>query len=233
MNLDASHSFGVQAGADPFSPLIELAIELAAEWHQGQHRKGRWRPPTFEYEEENVAVRVPVMAHLTSVASIVQRAGWPDPVVAAAYLHDILEDRNREGQYYDRSALIDAVGEEVTGYVETLTETKLGPDGSYLSWRERKEEYIQQIREGTPEAAGISLADKLHNLWTMNQSLDLGINIFADSKGRKGLSAGPERQLWFYSAVLEATREHEDPRLPPMRERLQYELDRFKEFTAR
>ncbi|NBC85912.1 MAG: HD domain-containing protein [Bacteroidetes bacterium] len=194
-------SVGVQPGLDPFSPLIELAIELASEWHQGQHRKGRWRPPTFEYEADEASVRVPVMAHLTSVASIVQRCGWPDPVVAAAYLHDILEDKNREG--------------------------------SYLPWDMRKKEYIQQIRDGSPGAAGISLADKLHNLWTMNQSLDLGINIFADAEGRKGLSAGPEQQHWFYRSVLDATRDHEDPRLPPMRRRLEYELERFDEFTER
>jgi hypothetical protein len=201
MSNDMPESVGVQPGLDPFSPLIELAIELASEWHQGQHRKGRWRPPTFEYEADEASVRVPVMAHLTSVASIVQRCGWPDPVVAAAYLHDILEDKNREG--------------------------------SYLPWDMRKKEYIQQIRDGSPGAAGISLADKLHNLWTMNQSLDLGINIFADAEGRKGLSAGPEQQHWFYRSVLDATRDHEDPRLPPMRRRLEYELERFDEFTER
>lgn len=233
MRNDMPESVGVQPGLDPFSPLIELAIELASEWHQGQHRKGRWRPPTFEYEADEASVRVPVMAHLTSVASIVQRCGWPDPVVAAAYLHDILEDRNREGRYYDVETLREAVGEEVTGYVQTLTETKRYPDGSYLPWDMRKKEYIQQIRDGSPGAAGISLADKLHNLWTMNQSLDLGINIFADAEGRKGLSAGPEQQDWFYRSVLDATREHEDPRLPPMRRRLEYELERFDEFTER
>jgi hypothetical protein len=217
---------------DIFSPLIELAIELSSEWHQGQHRKGRWRPPTFSYEEAGADVRVPVMAHLTSVASIVQRAGWPDPVVAAAYLHDILEDKNREGEYYNEADLVETVGEEVAGYVKTLTETKRYPDGSHIPWKERKDEYIAQIRDGSPGAAGISLADKLHNLWTMNQSLDLGINIFADADGRKGLSAGPDQQKWFYTAVLEATRAHGDPRLPPMRGRLDWEIDRFTELTA-
>jgi len=218
--------------SDLFSPLIELAIELASEWHQGQHRKGRWRPPTFEYEKTEGDVKVPVMAHLTSVASIVQRAGWPDPVVAAAYLHDILEDKNREKRYYSEADLVETVGEEVAGYVKTLTETKRRPDGSHIPWRERKDEYIAQIRNGSPGAAGISLADKLHNLWTMNQSLDLGINIFSDEGGRKGLSAGPDRQKWFYETVLDATRAQEDPRLPPMRTRLQREIDRFTELTA-
>jgi len=215
-----------------FSPLIELAIELAAEWHQGQPRKGRWRPPTFEFEEENAEVRVPVMAHLTSVASIVQRAGWPDPVVAAAYLHDILEDRNREGARYRESDLRDAVGDRVTDYVLTLTETKVDANGTYIGWKDRKLEYIEQIRAGSPEAAGISLADKIHNLWTMNQSLDMGIDVFRTANGRKGLSAGPDEQLWFYRSVLDATTAHDDPRLPRMRARLQHEIDRFDTFTA-
>jgi len=217
---------------DIFSPLIELAIELAAEWHQGQPRKGRWRPPTFAFEEESAEVRVPVMAHLTSVASIVQRAGWPDPVVAAAYLHDILEDRNREGARYRESDLREAVGDTVTGYVLTLSETKVDVDGNYIGWKDRKLEYIEQIRTGLPEAAGISLADKLHNLWTMNQSLDMGIDVFQSANGRKGLSAGPDEQLWFYRSVLDATTAHDDPRLPRMRARLQHEIDRFDTFTA-
>ena len=37
-----------------FSPLVEQAIELAAQWHDSTYRKSRWRDPAFDLPEEAV-----------------------------------------------------------------------------------------------------------------------------------------------------------------------------------
>jgi len=87
---------------------------------------------------------------------------------------------------------------------------------------------VAQLKTGRPEAAAISLADKLHNLWTMTQGLEQGDDIFAHGPNRRGLSAGPEQQQWFHRAVLEASTAHDDPRLDPLRTRLADEIRRFE-----
>ena len=65
----------------------------------------------------------------------------------------------------------------------------------------------------------------------MNGSLASGLDVFTSGPNRKALNAGPEEQRWFNKAVLSATLAHSDDRLPPMRARLQEEMDRFKDLT--
>lgn len=204
-----------------FRPLIEHAIELSAQWHDGTYRKSVWRDPAFEVPEDE-EIQIPVIAHLAAVASIVRRAGWSEETVAAAYLHDTIEDMNRHGQRLRRKQLREAVGTEVARLVDQVSEQKLDDEGRMRAWRDRKEDYLEGIREGSAEAAAISLADKIHNLWSINQSLDAGEDIFGS------LSGDPSDQRWFHRAVLEASTHHEDVRLEPMRDRLRREIGRFE-----
>ena len=213
---------------DFFSPLIESAIELSSQWHDQTYRKKRWRVAPFDVPPDEI-LRVPVMAHATAVAMAVQRAGWEEEVVAAAFLHDVLEDANRYGQRLRSEVLRDELGEAVLGFVQEVTEQQFDADEKRRSWRDRKEDYVRQIRTGTPQASGISLADKLHNLWSINQAHARGVDVFAADQHGKGLRGGPEEHLWFYESVLEATRHHEDARLAPMRERLGEEIGALRE----
>ncbi len=61
----------------------------------------------------------------------------------------------------------------------------------------------------------------------MASSLEAGIDIFTSTPGRRGLSAGPDQQLWFFEAVLTESESSGDARLAPMRDRLRQEVDRF------
>ena len=210
-----------------FNPLIEHAIELAAQWHDGTYRKGRWRDAPFDVPD-GAMLRVPVMAHVTAVAMTILRAGWEDAVVAAAFLHDVLEDANQYDHYLRLAHLEQIVGEEVARIVLEVTEEKFDEDGKHRTWRQRKEDYIAGIRTHSIGAAAISLADKQHNLWNINQSLERGIDVYANNTNRRGLSSGPEAQHWFHLSVLEATRGHLDDRLAPMRDGLRYEISRFE-----
>jgi (p)ppGpp synthase/HD superfamily hydrolase len=207
-----------------FSPLVEHAIELSAQWHDGTYRKSVWRDPAFEVPEDE-DIQIPVIAHLAAVASIVHRAGWDEVTVAAAYLHDTIEDMNQHGQRLRRKQLREAVGAEVARLVAQVSEQKLDDEGAMRPWRARKEDYLEGVRTGPPEAAAISLADKIHNLWSINQSLAADAPIF------DALSGDPQAQRWFHGAVLEASTHHDDPRLAPMRERLRREIDRLEAQT--
>ena len=210
-----------------FSPLIEQAVELAAQWHDATYRKGSWREPPFT-PPDGALVHIPTVAHVTAVAFAVQRAGWEDEVVAAALLHDVLEDANRYNQRFREQQMRDLVGDRVTDLVRTLSEQKFDADGRRQRWRARKDGYLEQLRSGEPETMAISLADKLHNLWSMNESLSRDIGIFEDGPGRRALSAGPEAQQWFYRSVLAIATSYDDARLVPMKDRLDNELERFE-----
>ncbi len=212
---------------DPLPALLERAIELAAEWHEGTYRKGRWRSEPFDPPPE-VLLRVPVMAHVTAVALAVQRAGWPDEAVAAAFLHDVLEDRNRFGDAMPREMLTAEVGEAVARLVDVVSEPKRDAAGVPLRWRDRKDAYLVQIEQGPDEAVAISLADKLHNAWTMNESMAAGVDLFTDAPGRRALSEGPTAQVWFFRSVLAVTSVREDRRLAPLRAQLGQEVARFE-----
>lgn len=212
----------------PFSPLVEHAIEFAAEWHAATHRKSRWREQAFTVPDGEV-LRVPAMAHVTAVAMIVQRAGWDDATVAAAFLHDTLEDPNRWGCYLPADTLRLAMGDEVVDLVLAVTEQKFDADGSRRSWRARKEGYVATLRSAPAGAVAVSLADKLHNLWTMNEALLCGVDIFTTGEGRSALTAGPEEQIWFVRAVLEVSLGYTDRRLVPLRDQLGVEIQRFAE----
>ena len=210
-----------------FSALVERAVEIAAEWHDQTYRKGRWSDPCVEVPD-GARARVPAMAHVTTVALTVQRAGWGDEAVAAAFLHDTLEDPDRYGHAMTADALAALVGEDVVRIVEAVTEPKRDAGGDWLPWRVRKEAYLDALGAGPPEGAAVSLADKLHNAFSMASSLEGGIDIFSDGPGHRALSAGPEAQAWFFHAALDATRAFDDPRLVPMRERLEAEVARFE-----
>lgn len=214
-----------------FNPLIERAIELSAEWHEGTYRKGRWRDEPF-MSPLGEALHIPMAAHVTAVAMTVQRAGWEDEVVAAAFLHDVLEDRNRYREGMTPEQLAALVGEEVTALVAAVTEPKHDDAGHPLPWRVRKEAYLGTLDAGPVGASAISLADKLHNVWTMAESLAAGVDVFTSAPHRRALSAGPEAQRWFFRAVLDTTRRHDDPRLGPMRDRLEEEIARFEQLTG-
>ena len=215
-----------------FSPLIEQAVELASEWHAGTFRKGRWRDPSFLLPNGD-APRVPVISHVTTVAMTVQKAGWDDITVAAAFLHDILEDPNQLGQIMSFEELSSRMGSEVAQRVSEVSEAKKDAQGNWLKWKTRKIGYIEGLKKHGVEAAAISLADKIHNLWSLNETLDNGIDIFLTTRRRKGLSAGPAPQRWFYNAVYEATMHHTDDRLVPMQARFKQELIRFEALTSK
>ncbi|MGB3543477.1 HD domain-containing protein [Rubrivirga sp.] len=211
--------------SDLFSPLVEHAIETAAEWHDGTYRKGRWTDSCIDTDDVG---RVPTMAHVTTVALTVQRAGWNDHAVAAAFLHDALEDGNRHRESLSRDALVARVGERVVRIVEAVSEPKTDLEGVPLPWRARKEAYLERLASGPVEAAAVSLADKLHNAYAMSSSLEAGIDIFCDGPNRRGLSAGAQHQRWFFVAVLDVSRRHPDDRLVWMRRRLEGEVQRFE-----
>jgi (p)ppGpp synthase/HD superfamily hydrolase len=125
------------------SERLHRAIDLAARAHEGQFRKDK-------------DIRIPYVAHVYGVAMLLAHHRFGEDVVIAALLHDVLEDSP------EFAAEVAGFGDNVHRWVLTVTDPTAGQNPP--NWLERKAVYIDQIRNGEPEAKAIACADKIHNM---------------------------------------------------------------------
>ncbi|HHH30362.1 MAG TPA: HD domain-containing protein [Polyangiaceae bacterium] len=159
--------------------LITRARELARAAHAGQVRK---------------AGNTPYFEHLEAVEEVLEAHGFSDPVViAAALLHDLLED-----QPAFEPALRAEMPEDVLEIVEVLTEPKLDERGHPRPKRERFEAYLAQLEGASGparRAIPISCADKIHNLRSLVAAHAAGDSLLVRLSTRPGQHAAQLRAL--------------------------------------
>jgi len=124
-------------------PLVRAALEKARTAHEGQVRNGSGGMPYVE--------------HPMRVASLLDEHEYRQEVLAAALLHDVVEDSETTLE-----ELRAEFGDEVAGLVGALTD-----DESIDSYRERKAEHRERVAAADGEAMAIYGADKLTNTSTL------------------------------------------------------------------
>lgn len=97
-------------------------------------------------------IKEPYFRHVERVARYMQSANLPDHVVAAGYLHDVVEDTE-----ITLEDLAEWFPVEVTSLVWAVTRV---PGESYTS-------FILRVKDAGPEAIAIKLADLSDNLATI------------------------------------------------------------------
>jgi (p)ppGpp synthase/HD superfamily hydrolase len=137
----------IEAAADR-SPLVRAALEKARDAHRGQVRNGSGGMPYVE--------------HPVAVAALLDEGGYDEEAVAAALLHDVVEDSDTS-----LDELRELFGEKVAGYVGALTD-----DESIDSYRARKAEHRERVAAAAPEALAIYAADKLTNASTLREAYE-------------------------------------------------------------
>lgn len=125
------------------SPLVRAALEKARVAHEGQVRNGSGGMPYVE--------------HPVTVAARLEELGYREEVLAAALLHDVVEDSETTLE-----ELREAFGEEVAGLVGAMTD-----DESIDSYRERKTEHRERVAAADGEVLAIYGSDKLTNVSTL------------------------------------------------------------------
>ncbi len=180
-----------------FPPLLEAAVRLAARGHHNQFRKNVEDPEGDSPSGAFLLDRVPYVTHLMATMCILARLGARDEVLAAAVLHDYLEDvPDPDGRNNIRQVL----GDEVLSLVLEVTEDKRRGLKQADTWEIRKQEQIDHVARMTEEAVLIKAADVLHNV----QSLTLDLEAAGDVDAVwRHFNAGPERQLWYFASVSE------------------------------
>jgi (p)ppGpp synthase/HD superfamily hydrolase len=136
---------GIDAAIDR-SGLVRDAFEAAQLAHAGQFRNG--------------GEKVPYIDHPLAVTERLVEHGFPDGVLAAALLHDVVED-SETGVEELRARF----GDPVADLVAALTE-----DATIEDYEERKGEHRQRVVEGGPQALAIYAADKLTNVATLREA---------------------------------------------------------------
>jgi (p)ppGpp synthase/HD superfamily hydrolase len=111
-------------------------VEFAKDRHAGQRRPG---------DEASFVL------HPLEVASLLERSHYPDHVVAAAVLHDVLEDTDVE-----RSELEARFGRDVGDLVASVTD-----DPAIADDEERKDDVRQRVRKIGGYAPAVYAADKI------------------------------------------------------------------------
>jgi len=180
------------------SERFEEALRLATQLHAGQKRKES---------------KTPYLAHLLSVTALVLEAGGDEDIAIAALLHDAVED---QGGLETLEQIRDKFGSRVADIVEACTDAYTLPKPP---WRERKEAYIAHLREATPEAQLVSLADKLHNARSILRDLRQRGETTWDK-----FNGGKEGTLWYYRTLLEVFQESMDGALVDELERVVTEI---------
>ena len=101
----------------PDRPLVTTAMERALRWAADHHRDQRRKGSDLPYVQ-----------HPMAVALILERAGWPEPVVIAGLLHDLVEDTDVT---LDR--VRDTFGDGIAALVDACSEVKLDARGASAS----------------------------------------------------------------------------------------------------
>jgi (p)ppGpp synthase/HD superfamily hydrolase len=179
------------------SPLVRAALEKAKVAHDGQVRNGSGGMPYVE--------------HPVRVAALLDEHGHGDEVLAAALLHDVVEESETTLE-----ELREQFGNEVAGMVGALTD-----DESVDSYRERKAEHRERVAAAGPGAHAIYGADKLTNARTLRAAYE------AEGEAVRGEFKVPiELKTEIWEADLELLRE-KAPELPFLDE-LEAELTRLR-----
>jgi (p)ppGpp synthase/HD superfamily hydrolase len=131
-------------------PLTQAAIEFASERHAGQRRP---------------ADEAPFVLHPIEVASILERSHYPDHVVAAAVLHDVLEDTDAQ-----RSELEEQFGPDVANLVAIVSD-----DPTIADVEEQKDEVRERVRRAGGYAPAVYAADKVSKVRELRTMLARGV----------------------------------------------------------
>lgn len=127
-------------GAEVKKDIVEQARICAANYHYNQRRK---------YTDQTY------IHHTCEVAMLVESVGCNDNIIAAAHLHDTLEDTN-----ITLKTLLNTFGREVTNLVMELTDTSLASDGNREA---RKRIDRKNLANASIEAKTIKLAALISN----------------------------------------------------------------------
>lgn len=158
---------------------IEKAIQFASKAHEGACRKG-----TF----------LPYILHPLEAASIAAQITEDPEVIAAAALHDVVEDTS----FTEKDIRI-LFGNRVADLVMFNTEDKRRDRPASETWTTRKQETISHLAQASNDEMIVAFADKLSNLRSMLMDYVREEESFWNRFEQKD----PSKHVWYYGAMMD------------------------------
>jgi len=154
---------------------------------------------------------IPYMAHLLGVAALVMGEAGHEPfpvtedMVVAALLHDAVEDHGGTPRLNDIEANFGAnVARMVAGLSDSFSEDSRNKE----SWLDRKQSYLDRLRDEPADVRLISAADKLYNARAMLEDYRvIGPEVWKRFKRGRG------DQLWYFDELVKVFRSFGDSRI--------------------
>lgn len=170
------------------SQLVRDALEAAHDAHAGQIRNGSGGMPYIE--------------HPLTVADLLAEHGFADEVLAAALLHDVIEESDT-----GVAEIGGRFGKPIGGLVDALTDEEEIED-----YERRKDVHRAQVESAGPDALAIYAADKLANIRALRR-------VYADEGEAVGdqLKAPLDVKVAVWGADVDLLR-RAAPELPYLRE---------------
>ena len=165
--------------------LLEKAKLFAINAHMGQIRKS---------EPDK-----PMIIHPISVGMLLEEYGCDEQVIAAGYLHDVVEDTK-----YTIDDIKNEFGNDIANLVMGASE----PDKS-LPWEERKQHTIEETKKLPLRNKLVICADKINNLEDLFLKFEKN-----DARDFSAFKRGEELQKWYYTSIYESLIFGEDKDLP-------------------
>ncbi|WP_097006336.1 HD domain-containing protein [Lacrimispora amygdalina] len=158
--------------------MIYKAIKVAILAHDGQRRKGSC---------------MPYIVHPTECGFIAAEITDNADIIAAAILHDTLEDTDITYDYLAKN-----FNHNIADMVKALSENKRKELSSSITWEERKKESIKHYKKLDQGTKIILLTDKLSNL----RSLDEDYKFLGEEVWEKFNMKKKERHAWYYGEII-------------------------------
>ncbi len=164
--------------------LVSEAIIFAAKAHDSMRRKKS---------------DVPYILHPMEAAVIVGSVTDKQEVIAAAMLHDVVEDAG-----ITMSEIENTFGKRVAELVASETEDKRAELPPYITWRVRKEEAIALLEQTNDlDVKILYLGDKLANIRAVYSDWKEEGHAMWQRFNQKD----PAQQAWYYRTIAENIRE--------------------------
>jgi myo-inositol-1(or 4)-monophosphatase len=160
--------------------ILDKAIVFATERHSGSVRKG---------------TDIPFIVHPLEAVSIAAGITNDIEVLAAAVLHDVVEDTPTQLPEIEA-----AFGKRVAELVASESEDKMTDIPPSESWKLRKEATITALQTASYDEKTLVLADKLSNIRAINRDYTL----IGEKLWERFNQKDKKMHGWYYRSVAEA-----------------------------
>lgn len=162
--------------------LVSQAISFAVKVHDGMRRKKK---------------NIPYILHPMEAAVIVGTMTEDQELISAAVLHDVVEDAGVTIEEVES-----LFGSRVRQLVASETEDKRAHLPASETWRVRKEESLEVLKNAEDDVLMVWLGDKLANMRAIYRDW----KVEGDAMWQRFNQKDKNQQAWYYHSIIDLTK---------------------------